>query len=75
MSDGRLFSDEEVEDFRQDVERVRAAKLKEDIMELIKNQPGIYSEDVAVILGIDHGLAYMLTKELLAKGDLSVEKR
>ena len=70
IGDGRLFSDEEVEGFRRDVERAEAAKLKKDIMALIEKEPGIYSEDVAERLGIDHGVAYELTRQLLAEGHL-----
>ena len=70
MGDGRLFSDEEVHEFAQDVARLKVAKAKKDIMALIEKEPGIYSEDVAERLGIDHGLAYELTRQLLAEGDL-----
>lgn len=70
MGDGRLFSDEELHEFSQAVARAEVAKAKKDIMALIEKEPGIYSEDVARRLGIDLGLAYELTRQLLAKGDL-----
>lgn len=70
MGDGRLFSDEEVEGFRQNVERVEAAKLKKQILALIEKEPGMYSSDVAERLDISYGLAYRLTGQLLAEGHL-----
>lgn len=53
-------------------QRKSTLDLKKDILMLIAKIPGIDSEEVALRLGIDDGLAWDLTRELLREGILRI---